>query len=68
MDEREKLLSKLCTEKDQSHSTSIDDNDSEEQLLHIDENMRSSDSVPFVEEIVIENTEVSLFDSNKNHS
>ncbi|CAF4097291.1 unnamed protein product, partial [Adineta steineri] len=68
MDEREKLLSKLCTEKDQSNSTSIDDNDSEEQLLLIDENMRSSDSVPFVEEIVIENTEVSLFDSNKNHS
>ncbi|CAF4440862.1 unnamed protein product, partial [Adineta steineri] len=61
-------LSKRCTEKDQSNSTSIDDNDSEEQLLLIDENMRSSDSVPFVEEIVIENTEVSLFDSNKNHS
>ncbi|CAF1021362.1 unnamed protein product [Adineta steineri] len=30
--------------------------------------MRSSDSIPFVEEIVIENTKVSLFDSNKNHS
>ena len=67
MDEREKLASKSFNEKIQSNSTSTDDGE-EEQPLIIDENIKHSDSIPFVEEIVIENTEVSLSNSSNNHS
>jgi hypothetical protein len=68
MDEREKLSCNSFSEKIQSNSTPTDDDGQEEQSLFIDENMRSSDSIPFVEEIVVENTEVSLSNSSNNHS
>ncbi|CAF1613054.1 unnamed protein product, partial [Rotaria sp. Silwood1] len=69
LDEREKLSYKLCSEKIQSNPTPIDDNDDqEEQSLFVDENMKSSDSIPFVDEVVIENTEVSSSNSSNNHS
>jgi hypothetical protein len=69
MDKREKLSYKSFTEKIQSNSTPTDDDDDqEEQPLLIDEHMKSSDSIPFVEEIVIENTEESLSNSSNNHS
>jgi hypothetical protein len=68
MDEREKLSSKSFTEKIQSDSTPTDDDDQEQQSLIIDENMKSSDSIPFVEEIIIENMEVSLSNLNNNQS
>jgi hypothetical protein len=67
MDERDKLLNTPYAEQDQSGSTSTDDNQ-EEKSLYIDENMKSSDSIPFVEEIIIENTETSLSDSSVHHS
>jgi hypothetical protein len=50
MDEREKLSQRLFSEKSQS-SMSMDD-DQEGQSLFIDESVKSSDSIPFVEEIV----------------
>jgi hypothetical protein len=68
MNEREKLSSKLLNEKNQSNSTLTNDHDQEEQGLFIDENMKSPDSIPFAEEIVIENTEVSLSISSSNLS
>ncbi|CAF2779622.1 unnamed protein product [Rotaria sp. Silwood2] len=68
LDEREKLSYKLCSEKIQSNPTPIDDDDQEEQSLFVDENMKSSDSIPFVDEVVIENTEVSSPNSSNNHS
>ncbi|CAF2903414.1 unnamed protein product [Rotaria sp. Silwood2] len=68
LDEREKLSYKLCSEKIQSNPTPIDDDDQEEQSLFVDENMKSSDSIPFVDEVVIENTEVSSSNSSNNHS
>ncbi|CAF2077322.1 unnamed protein product, partial [Rotaria magnacalcarata] len=40
----------------------------EEQSLFIDENIKSADSIPFVPEVVIENTEVSSSNSSNNHS
>jgi hypothetical protein len=69
MNEREKLSCKSFSEKIQSNSRPSDnDDDQEEESLFIDENMKSSDSIPFVEEIVIENTEVLLSNSSNNHS
>jgi hypothetical protein len=68
MDEREKLSYRSFTEKVQSNSTPTDDDHQEERSLSIDENMKSSDSIPFVKEIVIENPEVSLSNSSNNHS
>ncbi|CAF3234312.1 unnamed protein product [Rotaria sp. Silwood2] len=68
LDEREKLSYKLCSEKIQSNPTPIDDDDQEEQSLFVDENMKSSDSIPFVDEVVIENIEVSSSNSSNNHS
>ena len=67
IDEREKLSSKPSSEKIQSNSISIDDDGQEKQSLFIDENMTPSDSIPFAEEIVIGNMEVSLSNSSNNH-
>jgi len=67
MNEREKLSCKSFSEKIKSNSTPSDDDDQEEESLFIDENMKSSDSIPFLEEIVIENTDVSLPNSSNNH-
>ena len=68
MDEREKLSCTSSTEKIQSNSIQTDNDDQEEQSLFIDENMKLSDSIPFIEEIVVENTEISLSNSSNNHS
>jgi hypothetical protein len=67
IDERDKLSHKAFNEKIQSNSTLMDDDNQEEQSLIIDENVKSSDSIPFVEEIIIGNTEVSLSDPSNNH-
>jgi hypothetical protein len=67
MDERDKLLNTPYAEKNQSGSTLTDDNQ-EEKSLYIDENMKSSDSIPYVDDIIIENTETSLSNSSNNHS
>ncbi|CAF3502492.1 unnamed protein product [Rotaria sordida] len=42
----------------------LDDGDNEGQLLFIDENIKTCDSIPFVEEVVIENAEASLSKSS----
>ncbi|CAF3796765.1 unnamed protein product [Rotaria sp. Silwood1] len=69
MDEREKLSSKPFNKKIQSNSSLTDDDDGqEEHSLLIDEYMKSSDCIPFVAEIVIENTEVPSSNSSNNHS
>ncbi|CAF1375267.1 unnamed protein product [Rotaria sordida] len=46
----------------------LDDGDNEGQLLFIDENIKTCDSIPFVEEVVIENAEASLSKSSSTHS
>ncbi len=68
MDEREKLSCTSSTEKIQSNSIQTDNDDLEEQSLFIDENMKLSDSIPFIEEVVVENNEISLSNSSNNHS
>ncbi len=54
--------------KNQLSSTSTDEDNQEEQPLYIDENVKSSDSIPFTEEIVIEYTEISLSNFSNNPS
>ena len=68
MDEREKLSCIVSTKTVESNSTQANDDNNEEQPLFIDENFKPSDSIPFVEEVVIENTEVSLTNSSSTHS
>ncbi len=71
MDERDKLSNSLLTERNPSRLTSVDDDDDDDadgKALHIDESIKSSDSIPFVEEVVIENTEASLSRSSSQHS
>ena len=68
MSEREKLSCKSFSEKIQANSAPSDNDDQEEESLLIDENIKSADSIPFDEEIVIGNTDVSLSNSSINHS
>ena len=68
MDEREKLSCIVSTKTVESNSTQANDDNNEEQPLFIDENFKPSDSMRFVEEVVIENTEVSLTNSSSTHS
>ncbi|CAF4186170.1 unnamed protein product [Rotaria sordida] len=68
MDERDKLSNKSVSKKIRSNLTSTNDSSSEENQLFIDEPAKSSDSIPFAEEVVIESTELQFSSSSDNHS
>lgn len=82
MSEREKLSCKSFNEKIQSNSTPSDDDDQNDESLLMDENIKSADSIPFIQEVIIGNADaipfnqevvvgnadVSLSSSSINHS